>query len=277
MLASIRQLRRRCTSVVACTVAAGALVAAAPAGATVPAEPGASLTTVSSSLTTVNSRTTMEDYMTDVVTDVGDFWNGRLTAAGKPSPFAYYNWISPGQSVEMQCVDETGSHATTDATAAYCPKDDTIYFSVKMAQDIWNGALGQPGVVAGGTTGDFSVAYAIAHEYAHNVQRELGIYDANPTLRTKQFELQADCMAGVWANSAYWKGALEAGDVEEAITSSRAVGDEEFSSPAHHGTPQERADAFMLGYNTGDAGQCSLDLGNPNPAGIDFGDLFPQG
>jgi predicted metalloprotease len=102
--------------------------------------------------------------------------------------------------------------------------------------------------------GDFGIAYIIAHEYAHNVQEELGIRSRGVTV--KLFELQADCLAGAWANSEYYAGLLEGGDYAEAVGTADLVGDYDFTDPEHHGTPAERAAAWKFGYDTGSGARC---------------------
>ena len=136
-----------------------------------------------------------------------------------------------------------------DSAAAYCPGDDTIYISQKFASDIYSGALDQslPGSSQGygRTMGDFAVAYIVAHEYGHQVQDELGLFEKyGQQVPTMAFELQADCYAGTWAANASQENKLEEGDVEEAIDAAQAVGDFDESNPAHHGTPEQRAEAW---------------------------------
>jgi len=98
----------------------------------------------------------------------------------------------------------------------------------------------------------------IAHEYAHNVQQELGWFDAGFKLTTvAPFELQADCMAGAWGYAVYQEGKLEDTDVEEAVDTAYAVGDFDRTNPQHHGTPEERRDAWLLGFRRGDPSSCS--------------------
>lgn len=200
---------------------------------------------------------TMGDYLTFVIQNVDQYWTKTLVGAGLPESQVQYNWVLPGQPVATGCEREGVPEVTSDDSAFYCPVDDTIYISQQFAYNFWNGLVaGQP---TGVTPGDFGVAYVVAHEYAHNLQHELGIYETYLPGETtmRKFELQADCMAGAWGNSVYWQGILEAGDVEEAIDSAAAVGDFEFLEPDHHGTPQERIQAFMLGYNSGDPSQCN--------------------
>ena len=143
-----------------------------------------------------------------------------------------------------------------DSAAAYCPGDDTIYISQKFATDIYDGALDRalPGSSQGygRTVGDFAVAYIVAHEYGHQIQDELGLFEQyGDQVPTMAFELQADCYAGTWAKSADRENRLEEGDVQEAIDAALAVGDFDADNPAHHGTPEQRADAWNSGFEDG--------------------------
>jgi predicted metalloprotease len=146
-----------------------------------------------------------------------------------------------------------------DSAAAYCPGDDTIYISEKFATDIYNGTLdgALPGSSQGygGTNGDFAVAYIVAHEYGHQIQTELGVFDKG--LPTMDYELQADCYAGTWAKSASDQDRLEDGDLQEALDAALAVGDFDTSNPGHHGTPEQREEAWTAGFEAGDPSACS--------------------
>lgn len=207
----------------------------------------------------VQGRETMYDFLTTVVQSVGPYWVKTLTAAGFASPNVTYYWMAPGEREVMACTNYDETTYTDDTTAAYCPDDDSIYVSQQMAYELWNGIVnkGAGPEAYSVRPGDFGVAYVVAHEYAHNVQHELGIYEAHPELPVINFELQADCMAGAWANSTYYQGVLETGDVEEAIATAALLGDYAFENPGHHGTPQERTDAWLLGYNTGNPAECN--------------------
>jgi predicted metalloprotease len=101
------------------------------------------------------------------------------------------------------------------------------------------------------------VAYVLAHEYAHNIQQELGLFDNRSSPQAEPFELQADCLAGTWAHSVYEEGLLKPGDLEEATNAALAVGDFDFANAQHHGTPIERRDALLAGYRGGDPSTCS--------------------
>jgi predicted metalloprotease len=197
---------------------------------------------------------TAEEFLTAVTKDVDAFWTRQFAEAGLDEPRVRYAWIPAGQTVSSAC----GSLG--DGAAAYCPGDDTIFISKPFATGIYTGALDRalPGSASGygGTGGDFAVAYIVAHEYGHQIQHELGLFSESvPTVR---FELQADCFAGAWARSAYDGGRLERGDVDEALNAALAVGDFEFGSPGHHGTPDQRRSAWTSGFESADPAACTL-------------------
>jgi uncharacterized protein len=208
----------------------------------------------------INSSQDMEQFLTDVTTDVDSYWTKTFADAGLPEPHVNYTWIPEGQSVASACGDEDGTLG--DTAAAYCSGDDTIYISEKFATDIYDGALDQalPGSSQGygRTVGDFSVAYIVAHEYGHQIQDELGLFEKyGNQVPTMAFELQADCYAGTWAKSASDANKLEDGDVQEALDAALAVGDFDSSNPGHHGTPEQRADAWNSGFESGDPAACN--------------------
>ncbi len=111
----------------------------------------------------------------------------------------------------------------------YCPADQQIYIDLSFLRDM-DRQLGAPG--------DFARAYVIAHEVGHHVQAEFGIARRVSDLRARvgeaegnalsvRMELQADCLAGVWARRAQeMRGILERGDVEEGLNAAAAVGDD---------------------------------------------------
>jgi predicted metalloprotease len=145
----------------------------------------------------------------------------------------------------------------------YCPRDQHIYLDT----DFFNELSSRFGV-----KGDFAKAYVIAHEVGHHVQHELGLLDENAarssgaqgtSVRT---ELQADCLAGVWAaRSDRQQKLLEPGDVESGINAAAAVGDDRLQRSAGrqvtpdaftHGSSAQRVRWFRRGVETGDLRAC---------------------
>ena len=78
------------------------------------------------------------------------------------------------------------------------------------------------------------------------------------------FELQADCYAGNWAKSASDQGRLQDGDEQEALDAALAVGDFDTQQPGHHGTPQQREDAWKTGFGRADAWKTGFKSGDPS-------------
>ena len=197
----------------------------------------------------------LEDYLTEVLRSVDAYWTRTLRGSDAPEPRVSFLWIPPGRAARSGC----GAAADENA-AFYCPADDTIFVGEELAANILRGAgRSFPGERAGygKARGDFGLAYVIAHEYAHNIQQELGLARVDPRYGVEALELQADCMAGLWGNSVYREGKLGAGDVEEAISTVLAAGDFDTSNPQHHGTPDERRAAWLAGYRSGDPARCA--------------------
>jgi predicted metalloprotease len=218
---------------------------------------------------------TMEDFLTRVTKDVDAYWTQEFKDAGRAEPRVTYDWIPAGETASSVCGDENGQLG--DSAAAYCPGDDTIYISQRFATEIYNGQLDQslPGSAQGygDASGDMAVAYIVAHEYGHEVQAELGLFDKYGQLPTMAFELQADCYAGTWANYENQQGRLEDGDVDEALNAALAVGDFDASNPGHHGTPEQRKAAWEAGFDAGDPSACDTYL---DPASLGDGGATQQ-
>jgi predicted metalloprotease len=147
----------------------------------------------------------------------------------------------------------------------YCPADQTVYLDPTFFDELQQ--------KLGGSAADFSQAYVIAHEVGHHVQNLLGYSDLvdqkRRTMPEAEFnrwsvrlELQADYLAGVWAHYGQQQfNFIEGGDVESAIQSANAIGDDRlqrraggFNSPEKymHGTSAQRVKWFLQGFKTGD-------------------------
>jgi predicted metalloprotease len=151
----------------------------------------------------------------------------------------------------------------------YCPADQTVYLDPTFFSEL-EGELG-------GSKAEFSQAYVIAHEVGHHVQNLLGYSDLVDKHRgrrdEKQYsvrlELQADYLAGVWAHHGQREFQfIEPGDVESALTTARAIGDDRiqkrsrgWASPESytHGTAAQRMKYFRQGLSSGDASRSRLD------------------
>jgi predicted metalloprotease len=126
-----------------------------------------------------------------------------------------------------------------------------------------------------GAPGDFAQAYVIAHEFGHHVQNVLGILPqvsremqqspSQANALSVKLELQADCLAGVWAHSAYGRDLLEDGDLDEGLAAATAVGDDRIQSQAGgrvdpdsftHGTSEQRRRWFLVGFRNGEVAAC---------------------
>jgi predicted metalloprotease len=206
---------------------------------------------------------TMFEFLESVLFDVDAYWSAVWADSGLPTPFVNYQFPGPGERVPIpaQCSpDPSGS--SDDFTAQYCPVDDAIVISQALAELIEDGEYEiNQDADDQYPTGDFSVAYVVAHEYAHSLQGELDLIPTPANDFTVQFplvqvELHADCWAGVWANSAAERGILEPGDLEEAVQTTMDVGDYDTGAPAHHGTPAQRSEAFLTGYDSGEPVGC---------------------
>ncbi|MBI4694640.1 MAG: zinc metallopeptidase [Gammaproteobacteria bacterium] len=170
----------------------------------------------------------------------------------------------------------TGATATACGTGQtamgpfYCPRDRQVYIDLAFYQELRD-RFHAPG--------DFAQAYVIAHEVGHHVQNLMGIADKVMAARQRagdeaksnalsvRMELQADCLAGVWAAQANEsKKILEAGDVEEALAAATAIGDDRLQKQARgyivpdtftHGSSQQRVTWFRRGLDSGDMKQCN--------------------
>jgi uncharacterized protein len=152
----------------------------------------------------------------------------------------------------------------------YCPLDSKVYIDLAFFNEL-KSRFRAPG--------DFAQAYVIAHEVGHHVQHLLGISEkvqraqqgagseAKANALSVRLELQADCLAGVWAAQANEaRHILESGDVEEALAAATAIGDDRLQKQARgyvvpdgftHGTSEQRVRWFKRGIDSGDMNQCN--------------------
>jgi predicted metalloprotease len=156
----------------------------------------------------------------------------------------------------------------------YCPRDKRVYLDTAFFDDLQR----KFGACSSSKACQFSEAYVIAHEVGHHVQDELGILprvmQAQQASASKaeanrlqvRIELQADCLAGVWANRAQQKhNFLDPGDVDQALQTASAIGDDRLQKHAQgyvvpdaftHGTSEQRKRWFLNGFNEGKVSAC---------------------
>ncbi len=152
--------------------------------------------------------------------------------------------------------------ATSSSGPFYCPADGKVYIDLTFAQELKERF---------GASGDFALAYVVAHEVGHHVQALMGITDKMAQLRQQvgeteynkfsvRLELQADFYAGLWAH--YNKEMqIDANDIQEALEAANAIGDDTLQRQYQgsvtpdaftHGTSEQRMYWFKKGYETGD-------------------------
>ena len=156
----------------------------------------------------------------------------------------------------------------------YCPLDQKVYLDTSFFQDLERRFRACD---VGSKTCQFSQAYVIAHEIGHHVQNQLGLLPkvqeaqsgmdkAEANALQVRVELQADCLAGVWANRAQAKwNFIEPGDVESALQTASAIGDDRLQRQAQgyvvpdaftHGTSAQRSRWFLTGLKSGQVASC---------------------
>ncbi len=198
----------------------------------------------------------LSQFVKVVLADTEDVWNQLLTDYREPTLVIFSG------SVQSGC-------GSADASTGpfYCSADEKLYIDLSFYEDL-KSRFGAPG--------DFAQAYVIAHEVGHHVQHLLGITEKVHAMRGElseeeynklsvKLELQADFLAGVWANHANkLTQMLEEGDYEEAMNAASAIGDDRLQKQARgyvvpdsftHGTSEQRQRWFNKGFKTGDLNQ----------------------
>lgn len=198
---------------------------------------------------------TRTEFLSVVLADTEDVW-GEI--------FKQHNltYSEPKLTLYSGSTQSACGTASSQTGPFYCPGDETIYMDTAFYDDLHNKFA---------ATGDFALAYVLAHEVGHHVQHQLGVLDQVFALKNKlsevefnqymiRLELQADYYAGVYAHYAKEMGYLEAGDIEEAMNAAAGVGDDRIQEQAYgksmpdtftHGTSEQRMRWFKKGYEAG--------------------------
>jgi uncharacterized protein len=202
----------------------------------------------------------MGDFVSVVLADIEDVWTGIFQKSGR----AY-------EKPKLVLFSNTTESACGFASAAsgpfYCPGDEKVYLDLSFFDEMQTKL---------GASGDFALAYVIAHEVGHHVQKQLGIMDQVMAQQNRlsqvefnklmvRMELQADFLSGVWAHYAQrTRGFIESGDIEEGMNAASAVGDDRLQKRSQgyvvpdaftHGTSEQRVRWFRKGFETGDINQ----------------------
>jgi uncharacterized protein len=199
-------------------------------------------------------------FVSFVLDDNDSTWQKVLARYNQP-------YTAPKLVLFRNSTQSACGYAQSAMGPFYCPVDQKIYIDLGFYDELKSKF---------GATGDFAQAYVLAHEFGHHIQHLLGTdaevrqaqggnpQDANQL--SVRLELQADCFAGVWANTTQKRNILDQGDVEEAMNAASSVGDDRIQQQTGqrvnvdaftHGSAAQRMEWFGRGYQSGDPRACN--------------------
>ncbi len=201
----------------------------------------------------------LAEFVSVILADTEDVWTEVLGQEG-------IKYVNPKLVLFNGSVESACGVAGSSTGPFYCSLDQSVYIDLSFFQELQDKFK---------APGDFAIAYVLAHEIGHHVQNLLGVIDQVHELQGQisqeeynqysvRLELQADYLAGVWANHVKGKGYLEEGDLEEALAAASAVGDDRIQKQAQgyvvpdsftHGTSEQRERWFYKGFKTGNLSQ----------------------
>jgi len=198
------------------------------------------------------------DFSRAVLASTEDVWTGKFAAGALPDyGVAAPSYQAPTLVVFSQAVSTGGCGEATSAVGPfYCPADRKLYIDPEFYETMAK-RLKAPG--------DFAQAYVIAHEVGHHVQSLIGAARLRSAATSKnqasvRFELQADCLAGVWGHTARASLAISDEDLGEALHAAHAIGDDALGHQDQatftHGSSEQRKHWFRTGFESGDARNC---------------------
>ncbi len=210
----------------------------------------------------VGSEDAMKKFVARVLGSTERTWSEIFQAAGR-------TYEKPTLVLFSDTVQSACGFAQAAAGPFYCGPDHKVYIDLSFYRDLRQRFQ---------APGDFAQAYVIAHEVGHHVQNLLGIMKKVQSMQSRatnenqanalsvQLELQADCLAGIWANYAHReRNILEQGDVEEGLNAAAQIGDDRIQLRARgyvvpegftHGSAEQRVQWFRLGIESGDLKKC---------------------
>jgi predicted metalloprotease len=221
------------------------------------------------------------DFVGTVLADTEDTWTPIFKQLGKT--------YTPPRLVLFSGMIQSGCGTAQSAMGPfYCPADQKVYIDTEFFKDMRqqmgiSGEQNQTELSRQDQAGDFAQAYVVAHEVGHHVQTLLGISSQVQQARAQasqtegnqlsvRQELQADCLAGIWASHNQQRTQfLEQGDIEEAMDAAQKIGDDYLQKRSTgqvvpdsftHGSSEQRMRWFQVGLKTGDINQCDT-FNNP--------------
>lgn len=210
--------------------------------------------------TEIPENDTVAQFVSVVLAETEDVWDSIFRAEGQ-------TYVQPKLVIFRNSIQSACGMASEASGPFYCPSDEKVYLDLGFFDEM-KSRFNAPG--------DFAIAYVIAHEVGHHVQKQIGVLSkaqqlkdgASETTANKvqvRVELQADFLAGIWAyHIAKYKNILDKGDAEEALNAANAVGDDRLQKQYQghvvpdaftHGTSEQRMRWFMKGFKTGDMNQ----------------------
>ena len=200
-------------------------------------------------------------FVSFVLDDVQKNWD-RILPEQEHVPYHHAKLVLFRNAYPSAC-----GRAQTATGPFYCPDDEKVYLDLSFFNELKR-RFGAPG--------QFAEAYVIAHELGHHVQKILGIEPKVRRLQQQEpgernplsvrLELQADCFAGIWANSTEQRNITGRSDVNEALRAAAAVGDDRlqrmgqgYANPETftHGTSAQRDQWFRRGLDSGKISACN--------------------
>ncbi|MEW6310029.1 MAG: neutral zinc metallopeptidase [Pseudomonadota bacterium] len=202
------------------------------------------------------------DFVRAILGDTEDTWQALFRQSGE-------QYRDPTLVLFRGGVNSACGFASSAVGPFYCPGDQQVYLDLQFFDEMARRFS---------AAGDFAQAYVIAHEVGHHVQTLLGVSQQVQQARARgarlegdngllvRQELQADCLAGVWAHHAQQRHDwLEQGDLEEALNAASAIGDDRLQQQSQgrvvpdaftHGTSAQRVRWFRTGFDSGEPGRC---------------------
>jgi uncharacterized protein len=201
-------------------------------------------------------------FVSVVLADTEDTWGALFKQGGS-------QYRTPKLVLFRGAVQSACGNAQSAMGPFYCPGDHKVYIDLSFFDELEQRFR---------APGDFAKAYVIAHEIGHHVQNLLGIAEKVEAQRRRvsevennrlsvKMELQADCLAGIWAHHANrTRQILERGDVEAAMAAATAIGDDRLQKQARghvspetftHGSSEQRVRWFRRGLDSGQIAQCN--------------------